>query len=68
MEVGTQVIVELCRVFDVFRMPAEWALSLVVPIFNGKADIMNCCCYRARKLLEHGMKEIERMLEKCFID
>ena len=45
-------------------MPVEWALSVVVPILKGKGDIRNCSCYRAVKLLEHGMKVVERVLEK----
>ena len=45
-------------------MPAEWALSIVVLIFKGKGDIRNCSCYRAVKLLEHGMKVVERVFEK----
>ena len=46
-------------------MPAEWALSIVVPIVNGNVDIMSCSCYRAVKLLEHG-KVVERVLAKRF--
>ena len=45
-------------------MPAEWALRIVVPIFKGKGDIRNCRCHRAVKVLEHGMKVVERGLEK----
>ena len=45
-------------------MPVEWALSIVVPIFKGKGDIRNCCCYRAVKFLEHDMKVMKRVLEK----
>ena len=45
-------------------MPVEWSLSMVVPIFNGKGDISNSSCYRAVKLLEHGMKVVKRMLGK----
>ena len=33
------------------------------PIFNGNDEIKNCSCYRAVKLLEHGMKVVERVLE-----
>ena len=29
-----------------------------------KGDIRNCRCYRAAKLLEHGMKVVERVLGK----
>ena len=45
-------------------MPADWALGIVVPIFKGKVDIGSCSCYRAVKLLEHGMKVVEWVLEK----
>ena len=40
-------------------MPAE-----MVPILKGKGDIWNCCCYGAVKLLEHGMKAVEKELLK----
>ena len=45
-------------------MPVEWTLSTAVPIFKGKGDIQNCSCYRAVRLLEHGMKVVEGVLEK----
>ena len=63
--VGIQVKAEICQnVLDGFGMPAEWALCMVVPIFKRKGDIRNCSCYRAAKLLDHGMKVVERKLEK----
>ena len=44
--VGIQVMVEIClKVLYVFAMPAEWVLSIVVPIFKWNVDIWNCCCY-----------------------
>ena len=47
---------ELCqRVLDRLGMPAEWALSTLVPFFRRNGEIRNCSCYRAVKLLEHGM-------------
>ena len=45
-------------------MPVEWALNIFFSIFNGKGYNRNCSCHRAVKLLEHGMKVVERMLEK----
>ena len=50
-------------------MPAEWALRIVVPIFKGKDDIRNSSCHTAVKLPKHGMKVVERVLEKrlCII-
>ena len=44
--VGIHVMAEECQaVLDGFGMPVELALSIVVPIFNGKGDIRNCSCY-----------------------
>ena len=64
------MIAEICqKVLGGFGMPAEFALSMVVPIFKGKGDIRNCSCYRAVKLLEHSIKEVERVFEdKKFIE
>ena len=39
-------------------MPPEWALSIVVQILKRKVDVINCCCYRAVKRLDHGMKVV----------
>ena len=33
--------------------------------FQSKCDIRNCSCYRSVKLLEHGMKVVERVLKKA---
>ena len=58
---------EICqRVLDGYGMPVEWALSIVVPIFKEMGEIRKCSCYRAVKLLEHGMNVLERVLEKRF--
>ena len=37
----------------------EWMLSLLVPIFNGKRDLLNPNSYRRIKLLEHAFKMYE---------
>ena len=54
---------------DGFGMPAEWALSIVVPTFKRKGDIRNYRCYRAGKLFEYGMKMMKRCQKKrlCII-
>ena len=56
-------------VLDGFRMPVEWTLCIVVPIFKGSGGIRNSSCYRAVKFLEHGMDVVERVLGKriCII-
>ena len=57
--------VEMCeRVLDGFGISVEWAFCIVVPIFKGKGAIRNSSCHRAVKHLEHGMKVVERVLEK----
>ena len=61
---GIQVMAEMCqRMLDGFGMLVEWALSIVVQNFKRKGDIRNCSCYRAVKLIEHGMKVVEIVLE-----
>ena len=49
-------------------MPVEWAVSVVVSLFKGKGEIWNCSFYRAVKLLEYGMKVVETVLEKGFVE
>ena len=63
--IAEEVMLQLCqRVLDGKGIPNEWKTSAVVPIFKGKGDVMNCGSYRGVKLLEHGMKIIERVLER----
>ena len=52
--VGIHVMAEICqKVLDGFGIPAEWAMSIVAPIFNWKGEIQNSSCYGAVGLLEH---------------
>ena len=44
-------------------MPHDWRTSTVVPIYK-KGSVMDCASYRGVKLLDHGMKRVERLLEK----
>ena len=65
-EVRIQVMAEIrLTVLDGLQMSADWALSIVVPIFMGKDNIRNSSCYRTVRLLEHGMKVVERVLKKA---
>ena len=60
---------EICpKVLDGLGMPVEWALCIVLPIFNGKGDIKNYSCCRAVKLLENVMKVVGRVLENGFVE
>ena len=45
-------------------MPREWELSTLIPIYKDKGDPMECGSYRAIKLLGHGIKLLERVLER----
>ena len=45
-------------------MPDKCKTSVIIPIFEGKADVMSCGSYRGVKLLEHAMKIVERVLER----
>ena len=38
--------------------------SLLIPIFKKKGDVLECGDYRGIKLLEHGLKLFERVLER----
>ena len=64
-EIGIDVMMKLCQdVLDGNGIPADWAMSVVVPNFKGKGDAMSCGSYRGVKLLEHAMKIVERVMEK----
>ena len=54
-EIGIGVMMELCQgVLDGRGMPDEWALSVLVPIFKEKGDVLSCSSYRGVKLIEHA--------------
>ena len=60
-----KVTLQLCqRVLRRKEIPDEWKTTVVVPTFKEKEDVMNCGSYRGVKLLEHGSKIIERVLER----
>ena len=62
---GKQVILQIAnKILDGKDMPHDWRTSKVVPIYKKKASVMDCASYRGVKLLEHGMKVVERLLEK----
>ncbi|GJV42344.1 RNA-directed DNA polymerase, eukaryota, reverse transcriptase zinc-binding domain protein [Tanacetum coccineum] len=44
------------KIFTSARMPEEWRLSEVIPIFKNKDDAQVCSKYRGIKLLGHTMK------------
>ena len=59
---GVRIMAELCnQVVREGKIPSEWELSTLIPIYKGKGDPMECGSYRAVKQLEHGMKVLERL-------
>ena len=46
------------------KMPESWRKSDLISIFKGKGDVRSCGNYRSIKLLEHGMRVIERIFER----
>jgi len=45
-------------------IPSDWTKSLMVNVFKGKGDALECSSYRGIKLTEHVMKVLERVVEK----
>ena len=45
-------------------MPESWTSSMVVPLYKGKGNVLECGNYRTIKLLEHGMKVVEGVFKK----
>ena len=52
------------KIFSSDKMPEEWRLSEVIPIYKNKGDVQVCSNYRGIKLLSHTMKLWERVIER----
>ncbi|MBJ5547118.1 hypothetical protein JGG71_23225, partial [Salmonella enterica subsp. enterica serovar Derby] len=64
-EVGVQWLTDLSnRIIDEGRIPGDWEKSVIIPVYKGKGDPLECGSYRAVKLLDHAMKVVERVLEQ----
>jgi len=55
---GEEVLIKV-----IVRIPDDWS-SILLPVFKGKGDPMECGSYTVMKLLEHAMKVIERVFER----
>ena len=63
-EVGVNWMTDVCNaVMTEGNIPSDWCKSWMVTVFKGKGDALECGSYRGIKLLEHGMKVFERVLE-----
>ena len=67
-ELGERGTEELVNVFngiqDKGEIPEEWNDSYTIPIYKGKGDALSCSKHRGVRLLEHGMKLWEKILEE----
>ena len=51
------LLLDLCNgIVKEGSIPEDWKSSVVLPIYKGKGDPMECGSYRGIKLLEHAMK------------
>ena len=46
------------------RIHDDWRSSILLQVFKGKGDPMECGSYRVTKLLEHAMKVIKCVFER----
>ena len=52
------------KVFETKTVPSCWQKSLTIPLYKQKGDSLNCGSYRGIRLLEHGLKLFEKIIER----
>ena len=57
------MILELSGYMKEGCIPEDCKSSVVVPVYKGKGDPMECGSYRGITLLEHATKVVERIFE-----
>jgi len=63
-DIRTQWILDLCNAtVKEGCITEDWKSSVVLPIYKGKGDSMECGSYRGIKLLEYAMKVVEKIFE-----
>jgi len=63
-DIATQWMLDLCNgIVKVGSIPEDWKSSVVLPIYKGKGDHVECKSYRGIKLFEHAMKVVESIFE-----
>ena len=63
---GDKCLKSLTNIFNILfkdKLPEEWMLNSLVPIFKGKRDPLKSNSYRGKKLLEHSFKLCEKVLD-----
>jgi len=62
--IGTQWLLDLCNgIVKEGCIPEDWRSSVILPIYKGKGDPMECGSDRGIKMLEHAMEVVEMMFE-----
>ena len=62
--IGVAWLTDLCNsIVKEGGIPEDWKNSLLVPVYKGKGDPLECGSYRGIKLLEQAMKVAERLFE-----
>ena len=62
-ESGVDTMVDIIGTVWEEEMPEDWKQSEIVSIYKQKSDPLECGNYRGIKLLEHGMKILEKIIE-----
>jgi len=64
VDIGTHWILDLCNIIVKEGCIAEDSRSnVVLPVYKGKGDPMECGSYRGIKLLQHFIKVMERIFK-----
>jgi hypothetical protein len=64
-DTGVKVMQTLCNsVLEQGEIPGDWCQSVMCPIYKGKGDALSCGSYRGIKLLAHGLKIFECILNR----
>ncbi|KAJ8710818.1 hypothetical protein PYW08_009333 [Mythimna loreyi] len=45
------------------KIPSQWRLSIITPVFKGKGSVQECGDYRGIKVMSHTMKLFERVID-----
>jgi len=60
----TQWLLDLCNgIMKEGCITEHWKSSVVLPIYQGKGDPMECGSYRGIRLLENAMSVVEKIFE-----
>lgn len=51
------------KMFETKKVPSHWQ-SLTIPLYKEKGDSLKCGSYRGIRLLEHGLKLFEKVIER----